>query len=99
VTGKILILNTPLQTIPDNFKAQESLLIQKAPLSVLPDNLHVRDRLLLDQTQVADIPNGLRVGGDLTIRQSPLGQKYTEEQIAKIIKDRGGFVKLGVRIE
>jgi len=38
------------------------------------------------------------VGGNLDLENTPLSEKYTEEQIKQIIEDNGGYVKGNIYI-
>jgi hypothetical protein len=48
--------------------------------------------LYLSNTEITSLPDGLKVGGGLSLRNTPLSEKYTEEEIRKMIEDKGGNV-------
>jgi hypothetical protein len=91
VHNNIVIEGGILQTLPDNLKTNGSLLLKNVPLKQLPDNLEVNGSLGIDECPVEDIPKGLKIRGSVFgIRNTPLAQKYTKDEIMKMIIDRGG---------
>jgi hypothetical protein len=63
------------------------------PISSLPDNLKVGGFLNLVSTPISSLPDNLTVKGNLYLGQTPLAKKYSEEQIRKMIEEKGGKVK------
>ena len=56
----------------------------------LPDNLYVGESLIIIGTSIEEIPDNLYVGGDLYINNTPLADKYTDEEIRDIVASKGG---------
>jgi hypothetical protein len=65
-------------------------------LTELPDNLYVGTGLSITKTNIEEIPNNLYVGGVLYIRDTPLANKYTNEEIIDIITSTGGEIIGGI---
>ena len=92
IGGSILAANSKLEYIPDNFSVITINAIS-SELKFIPDNLTLLNDLVLNRTNVKSIPNNLKIGGNFHCGETPLQQKYTREQIKKMIEDKGGYVK------
>ena len=80
-----------IRKLPDNLYVKGSLDLDNCKqLTELPDNLHVGDLLWLVRTNISEIPNNLYVDGDLYINDTPLANKYTNQQIREMITSKGG---------
>jgi len=90
VEGDLDLANTPLTSLPDNLQVGNGLYLQNTPITSLPDNLSVGISLHLFGTSISSIPSNLKVEFHLYLRQTPLSRKYDEEQIRKMIEDKGG---------
>jgi hypothetical protein len=44
-------------------------------------------------TKITSLPNNLTVGGYLYLYYTPLAEKYTKEEIKRMIEDKGGKVR------
>jgi hypothetical protein len=56
----------------------------------LPNTLYVRDSLMLVHSNVKELPEELKVGGNLHIYNTPLAEKYTNDEIIEMITSKGG---------
>ena len=54
------------------------------------DAMKVGDWLDLEGSKVSSLPEGLEVGTSLYIKNTPLAEKYTDEEIIEMIKP--GFI-------
>ena len=93
VEGYLFLDNTPLSSLPDNFQVGGYLYLRDTKISSLPDNLTVGESLVLRNTPISSLPDNLKVGGFLDLIGTPLADKYSEEQIKQMIKEKGGEVK------
>jgi len=93
VEGGLNLRDTKISSLPDNLTVGRSLYLKNTKISSLPDNLKVGRSLFLSFTQITSLPNNLTVGGNLYLRDTPLTKKYSEEQIRKMIEEKGGKVK------
>ena len=93
VKGDLNLKNTPITSLPDNLQVGGSLFIYRTPFTSLPDNLKVGRHLNLSDTKITSLPDNLKIGGNLFLYNNPLGKKYTKEEIRKMVKDTGGYVK------
>ena len=59
----------------------------------LSDKLHVVKDFYMYRSNVSELPKYLYVGGNLNIKGTPLADKYTDEEIYKIVASRGGEIK------
>jgi hypothetical protein len=78
--------------LPDNLSVIKLWLSECKKLTELPNNLHIKRDLHLDHTGVIELPNKLYVGDDLFINNTPLADKYTDEEIYKIVASTGGEI-------
>ena len=92
VKGDLDISDTQITSLPDNLKVGGYLGLVNTKITSLPNNLEVGEDLWLANTLITFLPNGLKVGGDLYLNNTPLSKKYTEEEIRKMIEDKGGYV-------
>jgi len=93
VKGGLNLRDTKISSLPENLTVGGSLYLKNTKISSLPDNLKVGRSLFLSFTQITSLPNNLTVGGNLYLRDTPLTKKYSEEQIRKMIEEKGGKVK------
>jgi hypothetical protein len=68
-------------------------LINGIPLT--KDELNFKDTLYLFNTKITSLPDNLTVGRSLNLINTPLSEKYSREQIRKMIEDKGGEIKYG----
>ena len=83
--------------LPDNFTVGGNLSLSNTQITSLPNNLKVGGALYLNHTPITSLPDNLTVGGTLYLGNTPLSQNHTEEEIRKMIKDKGGFVKGNIK--
>jgi hypothetical protein len=100
--GSSLGLNycTSLVSLPNNLSIGGNLFLRYCTSLVsLPDNLSVGGTLILNSCKsLVSLPNGLSVSGGLYLYGTPLSKRYSEEEIRKIIEDKGGNVKGNIYI-
>jgi hypothetical protein len=83
--------------IPDDLYVEVDLALEHCQqLTELPDNLYVGGNLWLYYTKIEEIPDNLYVGGVLHIRDTPLANKYTNEEIIDIVTSTGGEIIGGI---
>lgn len=58
----------------------------------LPDGLRVGRDLDIAYSKVISIPNNLYIGGDFLLYNTPLSMEYNEDEIMKMIIDKGGYL-------
>jgi hypothetical protein len=92
VGGDLNLKNTQITSLPDNLRVNGYLKIIRTPIILLPNNLKVNGDMDLIYCKIDSIPNNLQIENDLTIFDTPLNKKYTEEEIKQIIEDKGGYV-------
>jgi hypothetical protein len=81
-----------LTELPDNLHVGEKLnLTNCTKLTELPDNLHVGEELMLDSKNITELPDNLHVVY-LSIKDSLLAKKYTDDEIYEIIESTGGEI-------
>ena len=78
--------------LPNNLKVGGSLYLNNTPITSLPDNLEVGGHLNLSNTKITSLPDNLEVGGYLNLYNTQLSQKYTEEDIKKMVPGVKGKV-------
>jgi len=65
--GSLNLGNTPITSLPDNFKVEGSLYLWRTKITSLPNNLQVGGNLDLSYTKITSLPNNLQIKGDLDI--------------------------------
>lgn len=93
VGGNFYLIGASIQSLPNGLKVGGDFWLNNTHIQSLPNGLEVVKNLDLSGTPIQSLPNGLKVGGDLSLRNTPLSKKYTEEEIRKIIEDKGGFIE------
>ena len=97
-------LNVKLLYAPDEITGEDlnvvgTLNLEANQITSLPDNLKVGEHIWADASSINSIPNNLQVEGDLSLYDTPLAEKYTEEEIRKMVKDKGGYVKGSINVK
>lgn len=82
-----------ITSLPDGLKVRDDLDLFSSNLTSFPDNLKVGGDIFSNYSKISSIPNNLQVEKDLYLQTTPLAEKYDEEQIKKMIEDKGGYVK------
>ena len=79
----------------DELYVEGDLDLNFSKITSLPDNLHVNGYLYIYFSKIASIPDNLEVEGFLDIHNTPLSKNYRnrEEEIRKMIEDKGGYVQ------
>ena len=93
VEGDLDLAGSSITSLPDNLQVGKGLYLNNTKITSLPDNLSVGGYLILFDTLISSIPSNLKVGNNLDLRLTPLAEKYTEEEIRKMVKDKGGYIK------
>jgi len=91
--GSLYLQKTQITSLPDGFTVNGALDLEKTKITSLPDNLTVRDSLFLSDNNIKSLPAGLKVGGSIHLKNTPISKKYSENEIHKMIQDKGGNVK------
>jgi len=87
------LIHAPETLTKEDLNVKGDLDLQYSLISSLPDNLTVKGLLVLRSTQISSLPDNLTVGRFLDLIGTPLADKYSEEQIRKMIEEKGGEVK------
>jgi len=93
VEGNLSLHNRKITSLPDNLSVEGNLYLQNTPITSLPDNLKVGDSLNLFGASISSIPDNLQIERNLYSSDTPLAEKYTKEEIKKMIEKKGGYVK------
>jgi len=83
--GILDLSDTPITSLPDNLTVGRYLDLSDTPITSLPNNLTVKGDLYLDYTKITSLPDNLKVGGNLELLKTPLSQKYSKEEIQKMV--------------
>ena len=98
VKGNLNLYKTPITSLPDNLTVEGYIDLRYTKTTSLPDNLTVGGGINLYDTPISSIPNNLIVGSDIYLANTPLSQKYSKDEILKMIQDKGGSVKGNITI-
>ena len=92
VGGNLDLASTLITSLPDDLEVGGSLNLNNTPITSLPDNFKVGGNLYLSNTKITSLPDNLEVGGYLNLYNTQLSQKYTEEDIKKMVPGVKGKV-------
>lgn len=81
-----------ISELPTKLYVGGNLDLSRTNITKLPDNLYVGYDLELNALDIEEIPNNLYVGRNLLIYNTPLADKYTDEEINEIIASTGGQI-------
>ena len=81
-----------IELTEDELNIEGNLDLHNTNITSLPDNLHVGGTLHLSYTKITSLPDNLKVGENLDLRETTISKMYTEEEIRKMIEDKGGYV-------
>jgi hypothetical protein len=91
VKGNLYLGGTNITQLPEGLKVAYSLGLELCiNLYSLPKGLKVGGWLDLEGSKVSSLPEGLEVESRLFIENTPLAEKYTDEEIRDMIKP--GFI-------
>ena len=93
IKGSLDLMDTPITSLPYGLEVGGYLDLRNTKITSLPSGLKVGGFLDLSYSKITSLPNGLEVEGNLELRNTPLSKKYTEEEIRKMIEDKGGNVE------
>jgi hypothetical protein len=90
--GFLLLSRTNITKLPNNLRVENGYLdlVDCKQLTELPNNLYVEYSLFLDKTNIEKLPDNLYVGGTLYIKNTPIAQKYSSQEIREMITSKGG---------
>jgi hypothetical protein len=91
--GDLNLISSTIKNLPNDLYVEGSLgLIDCRQLKKLPNDLYVWINLYLNALDIKEIPNNLYVDGNLFIWNTPLADKYTDDEIYEIVASRGGKI-------
>ena len=94
IKGVLSLESISIPSLPDGLTITGNFSLIFNSLKSLPDNLTVGKKLWVAYNKIDSIPNNLKVGGDLDLRDNKFPKKkYSEDEIRKMIEDKGGYVK------
>jgi hypothetical protein len=93
VGGFLRLRDTNIKSLPDGLTVPGYLDLTDSQITSLPNNLTVGQTLFLTSNNIKSLPSGLKVGGSLHLKDTPISKKYSENEIHKMIQDKGGNVK------
>ena len=92
VGGNLFLSDTNIEELPNNLYVGRNLNLNNSSIKKLPNDLYVKGILFLVGTSIEDIPNNLYVGINLFIYNTPLAEKYTDEEIYRLVDSTGGKI-------
>ena len=83
-----------LKSLPDDLEVGWDLILYNCTsLTSLPDGLQIGETLILSGcTSLKTLPSGLTVGWDLYLRDTPIAEMYSADEIRTMIENKGGYV-------
>ena len=94
VEGGLFLGGTKITFLPDNLKVVGSLFSSDTKITFLSDGLKVGRNLYLSNTPITSLPDNLQVGGELYLDNTPLSEKYSKEEIRKMVPGVKGNIYL-----
>jgi hypothetical protein len=86
----LIIKNNLIEFLPDNLTVKGEIDVRRSNLKNLGNNLKV-NVLDMSNTSISEIPNNLQVK-TLIISNTFFSERYTEDELSKLIKEKGGSV-------
>jgi hypothetical protein len=91
VDGFLDLYDTPIQSLPNNLTVKEKLRLSFCKnIKRLPNGLKVGE-LVLSNTNIDELPSDLQIEGDLEIQNTPIAEKYTNEEVRAMITIGGNI--------
>lgn len=92
IKGHLSLYDTKITSLPDDLKIAGSLGLGGSLIKTLPNGLEIGNNLIISNTDISSLPKDIKVRGNLFIRDTPLAEKYTDEQIKQMYPGiRGEF--------
>ena len=90
--GNLDLNDSTIRKLPNDLYVDKALILENCKqLTKLPNNLYVGGYLDLEGCeQLTKLPDDLFVGRNLFIYNTPLANKYTDEEIRDIVASKGG---------
>jgi hypothetical protein len=94
IGGYLWLRRTPLEFLPEELTSVGGDLdLLKSKIKKLPDKLEkIGGSLWLDNTSIKHLPENLIIDWNLFLFHTPLSEKYTEDEIRKMVKYIGGDI-------
>ena len=94
VKGDLNLRGLPIMKLPNDLYVEGDILASFCfGLTELPNKLYVERNLYINYTNIINLPKYLYVGGNMSVWDTPLVKKYTEDEISEAIKLGGGRVR------
>ena len=87
------LIHDPQSITKDELTVEGDLELGETTVTSLPDGLKVGGGLELYGTPITSLPDDLTVGVFIFLQNTPLSQKYSKDEIRKMIQDKGGNAK------
>lgn len=94
-TEEFTVSNCDLESLPRNLTATHYISLDDNPIRNLPDDL-TTGWISIENTNISEIPKNLQIS-TLFAKNTPLTSRFSEEEIKRIVKEKGGRV-LGVHV-
>jgi hypothetical protein len=94
VEGSLDLFKTLITSLPNNLQVGRDLNLNNTEITSLPNNLQVGRNLYLNNTPITSLPDNLKVGEGLYLTNTPLSEKYSEEEIRKMVPGVKGDIIL-----
>ena len=85
VRGDLYLTRASITKLPDNLAVGRDLFVSRTKITELPDNLKVGGNLHASYTKINSLPVNLNIGRDLTLMDTPMSRKYTEDQLKQML--------------
>jgi hypothetical protein len=85
IGGYLDLCGSAVTSLPDGMQINGDLNIAGCNFSQLPDGLRVKGSLFAYNTNIDSLPADLRVGKKLDIMMTPLGRKYSTQELKDLL--------------
>lgn len=83
--GGLMLSDSDISSLPPNLEIDGDLNLNSTKIKTLSYGLKVGGDLYLIYSDIKSIPPDLKVGRNLYLRDTPLSEKYTEEQLKQML--------------
>ena len=89
VGGDLNLIGSKIISLPDDLEVKGHLDLSYTSITSLPNNLKVGNSLHLDYSEIKSLQDNLKVGRGLWILDTPLEDKYSDEEIRNLANIKG----------
>ena len=92
VSGTLDLSHSKIKELPDDLVVGKDLWLHNTEIQKLPKNLKVGGDLAMSFSKIKELPDDLVVGGSVSLIETPLSNKYSREEIRRMVPGVKGHI-------